>query len=162
MWRNPTGELAYLYCPGCGYKVEVKNRTVNWDEFTIDTALIHHDPPPTKEQLETMLRVTGARDQLAQTMANFKVSISSQLLLSEKETDEMFEDIDIEKLLAVSVDIYQKHFTAHEVDALIDFYTSSVGQSFIRKIVPVNQEIYRACQKLFNIEPPKQHGTEQN
>jgi hypothetical protein len=105
----------------------------------------------TKEQLETMIRVTGARDQLAQTMANYRVSLGRQLGLSEEELDGVFEGVNVEKLLAVAVSVYQKHFTAQEIKGVIGFYSSSVGQKFVQKIVPVNQEIYEACRKLLDL-----------
>ncbi len=106
----------------------------------------------TKEQVETMLRVVGTRDQLAQFMENFKTSLAANLRLTKAETDKMYADVDTEKLLAAAVTVYQKHFTAEEVGAVIEFYSSPVGQSFIQKIFPVNQELHAACLKLFNPE----------
>jgi hypothetical protein len=108
--------------------------------------------PTTREQLEIMLQVTGARDQLAQTMSNYKASIGKALGLFEDELDELFKDINTEKLLSIGVSVYEKHFTAHEVEAVIAFYSSPVGQSFIKKIGIVNKEVYEACQKMLDAE----------
>jgi hypothetical protein len=53
---------------------------------------------------------------------------------------ELAESLDPAELTGLAVRIYDRHFTMDELQALIDFYTTPIGQQVVKKLPLVAQE----------------------
>ena len=53
---------------------------------------------------------------------------------------ELAGSLDPEELTGLAISIYDRHFTMEELQALIDFYTTPVGQQVVKKLPLVAQE----------------------
>jgi hypothetical protein len=53
---------------------------------------------------------------------------------------ELTEPLDPAELTELTISIYDRHFTMEELQALIDFYTTPVGQQVVKKLPLVAQE----------------------
>ena len=53
---------------------------------------------------------------------------------------EFAESLDPAELTGLAIPIYDRHFTMEELQALIDFYTTPVGQQVVKKLPLVAQE----------------------
>ena len=100
------------------------------------------DIPSEKEQaIRKLMEMIGATDLGAQV---------SQQLLSQMRLDfpqvpeslwaEFAESLDPAELTELAIAIYDQHFTMEELQALIDFYTTPIGQKVVNKLPLVAQE----------------------
>ena len=100
------------------------------------------DIPSEKEQaIRKLMEMIGASDLGAQV---------SQQLFGQMRLDfpqvpeslwaELAESLDPADLAGLAIPIYDRHFTMEELQALIDFYTTPVGQKVVNKLPLVAQE----------------------
>ncbi len=100
------------------------------------------DIPSEKEQaIRKLMEMIGAAD--------LGVQVSQQLLsqirpafpqVPESLWAEFAESLDPAELTGLTILIYDRHFTMDELQALIDFYTTPVGQQVVKKLPLVAQE----------------------
>ena len=100
------------------------------------------DIPSEKEQaIRKLMELTGAGDLGAQ--------VSQQLLgqmrpafpqVPESAWVEFAELLNPAELTQLAIPIYDRHFTMGELQALIDFYTTPVGQQVVKKLPIVEEE----------------------
>jgi hypothetical protein len=100
------------------------------------------DIPSEKEQaIRKLMEMIGAAD--------LGVQVSQQLLsqirpafpqVPESLWAEFAGSLDPAELTALAIPIYDRHFTMEELQALIDFYTTPVGQQVVKKLPLVAQE----------------------
>jgi len=100
------------------------------------------DIPSEKEQaIRKLMEMIGAAD--------FGVQVSQQLLsqirpafpqVPESLWAEFAESLDPAELTGLAIPIYDRHFTMEELQALIDFYTTPLGQQVVKKLPLVAQE----------------------
>jgi len=100
------------------------------------------DIPSEKEQaIRKLMEMIGAADlgdQVSQQLL-------SQMRLSFPQVPESLlveftESLDPAELTELTIPIYDRHFTMEELQALIDFYTTPVGQQVVKKLPLVAQE----------------------
>jgi len=110
----------------------------------------------TKEQLLKLFDVLAINKQLqsvVQSMASSMDQMMPMANLTDKQKDEMnklqaemlakmMSPDFIDTYLLEMVPIYQKHFTKADVDQLIAFYSSVVGQKFINEQPLITQETF--------------------
>lgn len=115
-------------------------------------------PPdaPTKEQLTRLFDVMEVQKQIKSIMASVGASVEKMLPsnmgdLTEKQKDGMAklnaEMLDkmmdaefIDSYFAALIPIYQRHFSKSDVDDLISFYASPLGQKFLHEQPQLTQE----------------------
>jgi hypothetical protein len=95
-----------------------------------------------KEQaIRKLMEMIGATD--------FGTQVNQQLLsqmrfdfpqVPESLWAEFAESLDPAELTSMAIPIYDRHFTMEELQALIDFYTTPVGQKIVNKLPLVAQE----------------------
>ena len=100
------------------------------------------DIPSEKEQaIRKLMEMIGTAD--------LGVQVSQQLLsqirpafpqVPESLWTEVAESLDPAELTGLAIPIYDRHFTMEELQALIDFYTTPVGQKVVKKLPLVAQE----------------------
>jgi len=100
------------------------------------------DIPSEKEQaIRKLMEMIGAAD--------LGVQVRQQLLsqirpafpqVPESLWAEFAESLDPAELTGLTIPIYDRHFTMDELQALIDFYTTPVGQQVVKKLPLVAQE----------------------
>ena len=96
--------------------------------------------PASREQIEALLTITGADTThliLEQMIGQFRV-------LTPEVPDEWWEGF-MEKAIATDFNallfpIYERNYTAAEIDGLIEFYQSPLGQSLLEKAPVIAQE----------------------
>ena len=100
------------------------------------------DIPSEKEQaIRELMEMIGAAD-LGEQVSQ---QLLSQMRLSFPQVPESFwaelaESLDPTELTGLAIPIYDRHFTMEELQALIDFYTTPVGQQVVKKLPLVAQE----------------------
>jgi uncharacterized protein len=65
------------------------------------------------------------------------------------------EQLDWKQIEPVLVEVYRSHFTQHEVDGMLQFYRSDVGQAAITKLPTVTQESMQQVQGRLRTVTPK-------
>lgn len=65
------------------------------------------------------------------------------------------EEVTWEKLKEPTLEIYMRHFSEEEVQGLIEFYSSDIGQSMIRKMPLVMQESMTISQGMLQTLMPR-------
>lgn len=57
--------------------------------------------------------------------------------------NDMFENMPWKEMLKVMIPVYQKHFTHNDLNAMIAFYSSPVGQKLVRELPAITAESMR-------------------
>ena len=60
-----------------------------------------------------------------------------------------------EKMLPIQIAIYRESFEQSEIDGLISFYSSPIGQSFVNKMPVVTQKAMTSMQMYMQAIAPK-------
>jgi len=123
-----------------------------------------HAAPPSQAQIDQLLDVTRAREtidnMLPQIQASQQQMIQQMLAGKELSAEEqrkldavvgasmktITEILSWDELQPLYRDLYAQTFDAEEVQAMIDFYTSPVGQSMVRKMPQLMQNAMQAVQ----------------
>lgn len=100
------------------------------------------DVPPEKEQaIRKLIEMIGAGDLGVQVREQLLGQIRSVYpQVPESLWAEFAESLDPAELTGLTIPIYDRHFTMEELQALIDFYTTPVGQQVVKKLPLVAQE----------------------
>jgi hypothetical protein len=107
------------------------------------------DTPATKADVEKYLQITHPHDmmkKMAVTMAqSMHQTIHEEYLKHQDslpadyestktaEIDDMFENMPWDELMQAMVPAYQKHYTKGDIDSLIAFHSSPIGQKLLRE-----------------------------
>lgn len=67
-----------------------------------------------------------------------------QLAIFESMWDELFKDVSYDDMLELTIAIYQRHFTQADVDSLVAFYQTPVGQKMLNETPAIMQESMQA------------------
>lgn len=124
------------------------------------------DTPPTEESLKQLLEVTQARKMVdtmnsqMQTMMKNSIQAATQNQkvtpkvqkeiddIEQQMTSEMHSVLNWERLESMYIRVYQKSFTAQEVDGLIAFYKTPTGQALLTKMPTVLQSTMNEVQQM--------------
>lgn len=103
----------------------------------------------TKEQVMQFLNLMQVRDRLVQMMdgmkkgmatgaeAGFKQKVPdptpAQLKMIHTITDTTFQDLPIDEMIDGMIPVYQRHISKADLDAIVAFYSSAVGQRFLKE-----------------------------
>jgi hypothetical protein len=104
---------------------------------------------PSKDDVMQFLELMKIRDRMVQMVegmkkgmkagaeAGFKTKLPSatpeQLARFDLVTETVFKDFPIDEMIDAMVPIYQKHLTKGDLDAVIAFYSSAVGQKLLKE-----------------------------
>lgn len=101
--------------------------------------------PAYKEKILKVVRIQGAQDYAVdQAIEQMSAMISDEKQKAfEKEMKKHFEE-----LIDETADIYMKNYSKKEIDALYDFYNSSVGKKIQKKMPKVLEESNTLSQKF--------------
>jgi len=122
------------------------------------------DAPSSKEDIQKYLDVIHAREMTAKmmdVMAKQQHQLMHEQFLKMKDRlppnfeehankmiDDMLKSFPWDEMLQAMVPVYQKHFTKGEVDALIAFYSTPIGQKVLRELPAVTAEATQAVLPL--------------
>ncbi len=118
------------------------------------------------EKLAELTEVPKMIDAMQSQVGGMFDGFAQQLDLSEEERPSfekykekvivlMHEEVSWEKMKEPMLDIYMKHFSEAEVQGLIEFYSSDLGQSMIRKMPEVMRESMAISQNMMQVMMPK-------
>jgi len=124
-----------------------------------------HAAPPTLAQIDELLAVTRVRESIANMLPQLQASHQQmiQQLMAGRELSEQ-QQRQLDKMMATSMktvaeilsweqlqplyrDLYAQTFDAEEVQAIIDFYASPIGQSMVQKMPLLMQNAMQAVQE---------------
>lgn len=94
------------------------------------------------EKIIELLEITGAKKNVDQVITQI-LEYYKSYGLSEEEVDLFYDEIkknNYQDFFDLLIPIYKKHYTLKEIDAIIDFYKSDVGQSVLTKTPLILQE----------------------
>jgi hypothetical protein len=114
------------------------------------------NPAPSKEEVVKFMDVLHIKPQLIQyfggvakqaklgAQEGFKQKVPNatpaQLAEVDKFAEGLFKDMPIDEMIDAMVPIYQKHLTKEDLDAILSFYSSPVGQKLQREQPAMMQE----------------------
>lgn len=103
----------------------------------------------TKEQVMKFLNLMQVRDRIVQMMdgmkkgmeagaeAGFKQKVPdptpAQLKMIHTITDTTFQDLPVDEMIDGMIPVYQRHISKSDLDTIIAFYSSPVGQRFLKE-----------------------------
>ena len=118
------------------------------------------DSPASKEDIQKYLDLVHSKEMMSKTMdamAKPMRQMFHEQYLRDKEKlppdfeerlsklmDEYFRSMPFDEMLQAMVPVYQKHFTKGDVDALLAFYSSPIGQKMIRELPAITAEAMEA------------------
>jgi len=113
-------------------------------------------PAPSKEEVLKFLEVLHIKSQLTQYFQGvtkqaklgaeegFKEKVPDatpeQLAEVDNFAESLFKDMPVDEMVAAMVPIYQKHLTKEDLDGILAFYSSPVGQKLQREQPAMQQE----------------------
>lgn len=99
------------------------------------------------ERIEELMELTGASKLGVQMMHAMTDSLKAAMPnVPDDWWARFMAEVDPEDVTAIVVPIYDRHFTAEEIDAMLEFYRTPVGRSLIAKMPVVVQESMAAGQ----------------
>jgi hypothetical protein len=117
------------------------------------------DQPATKEDIDRYYETMHVRDLMKSTMdavgKQMRQMMHEQLQKTpnlppdaeeqmNKMYDNMLDKMPIDDILNAMEPVYQKHFTKGDIDALITFYSTPVGQKMLAQMPAITQEAMQA------------------
>jgi uncharacterized protein len=122
------------------------------------------DVPASKEDVERYLHAVHSQDMMQKmmdAMAKPMRQMTHDRYLKDKDklptdfetkmnkvTDDLLKDMPFEEMMQAMVPTYQKHFTKGDMDALVAFYTSPVGQKLLRELPAIMGEAMTAMMPI--------------
>jgi hypothetical protein len=122
------------------------------------------DVPASKEDVERYLHAVHSQDmmqKMMEAMAKPMRQMNHDRYLKDKDklpadfetkmdkvTDDLLKDMPFEEMMQAMVPTYQKHFTKTDIDALVAFYTSQVGQKLLRELPALMGEAMTAMMPI--------------
>jgi len=138
-----------------------------------------HAAPPTQAQVDQLLEVTRVRESIASMLPQIQASqqqMIRQVLAGRNLSEQQQRELDTtmaasmntvaqllswDELQPLYRDLYAQTFDAEEVQAMIDFYASPVGQSMVQKMPQLMHNAMQAVQgKLLPFLQALQHDLE--
>ena len=117
-----------------------------------------------------LMHVRATMDQLLEGMkkgmkagaeAGFKQRIEKptpeQLEAVNKLTDAVFKDFPVDEIINSAIPIYQRHITKSDLDAIVAFYSSPVGQRLLKEQPAIMAESMQAGQDIMLRKIPELH-----
>ena len=99
------------------------------------------DEKPSVEKIEELLVMTGAGDMGKMFSDQMLQMLKPAMPQVPEEWWNAFGDrFDADDLIEITIPIYQKHFSAAEIDAMIEFNRTPEGRAIIKKMPIVMQE----------------------
>jgi hypothetical protein len=114
------------------------------------------DIPPSKEEVMKFLEIMHVHSQFVQYFngiakqarlgaeQGFKAKIPDatpeQLAKVDHFADNLFNDMPVDEMLDAMIPIYQKHLTKNDIGAILNFYSTPVGQKLLREQPAMMQE----------------------
>jgi uncharacterized protein len=113
-----------------------------------------------KEDVQKLFDVMASRQQMTQMMQQMFTQMrnmnreqlkkkhpemtDADLARGDRESEDLIKNFPMDEMLNDMIPIYQRHFTKSDIDALIAFYSSPVGQKFLHETPAVTAETMRA------------------
>jgi hypothetical protein len=120
--------------------------------------------PATKEDVERYLSVTHSHEMLNQMMAAMAKPMHQRVHeeylkdkdklpadyeeRTNKEMDDMFQNMPWDEIIQAMVPVYQKHLTKGDVDALVAFYSSPTGAKMLREMPAIMGEAMQSMMPI--------------
>ncbi len=124
------------------------------------------EAPATKEDVEAYFRIAHSHEMVAKTMDVMAKSLRQMMherYLKDKDklpadfeermnkrTDDLMKNMPIDEMMQAMVPAYQKHFTKSDIDALIAFYSSPVGQKVLNELPAILSESMQNMMPVMN------------
>jgi len=123
-----------------------------------------HAAPPSQAQIDELLEITRVRESIASMLPQIQASqqqMIRQVLAGRELSEQQRSELDAtmstsmkavadllswDQLQPLYRELYAQTFDAEEVQAMIDFYTSPVGQSMVQKMPQLMQNAMQAVQ----------------
>lgn len=106
------------------------------------------DAPPSAQQVRELMQVLGVGHSLGQMNTRMGVAMQRSLPCVPASYWQGFISADASnQLIARMVPIYQKHFTAQDIDGLLSFYRSPLGQKVIREMPQTTAEVMQVSRQ---------------
>ena len=122
----------------------------------------------TKEDVEQLLEITGARNNMQLAWAAAAQQATSMVVelyqrkntnatpqqirtvaeAAARSTQKMTQAFPIDELNAAMLPVYQRHYTHSDIQALLDFYKSPVGQKFVKETPLILADSMQAMRPL--------------
>ena len=133
--------------------------------------------PPSEESIAALFKVMKAESLLDSIYATLEPAIRQgmvQAAAGKTLTDEQKRVLELapqklrailrtemswEKILPIQIAIYREGFEQSEIDGLISFYSSPIGQSFVNKMPVVTQKAMASMQTYMQAVAPKIQAT---
>ena len=96
------------------------------------------------ELAKELLQVTNSTDEMINALENYMdvlAETSPELADFIGDMQKAFEKEGIPYITAEAIKLYEKHYTKEELQAMVDFYKSPVGQSIVSKQGAVMEEM---------------------
>ena len=116
--------------------------------------------PPTREEVLHFMQLLNVRDQIRQAMAGTleqakrsarqvlasktEHPTSAQFAELDRTVEEAFKSISVDDVLSVVVPVYQKHLTRGDLETVLAFYSSPVGQKLLHEMPAMTTETIEA------------------
>lgn len=98
-----------------------------------------------REKIRELLTLMKTTATMEQTLATMMTSFSQMNpSVPEWRWQALFEDVDYNELIEIIVDIYDRHFTIEDVEGLLAFYRSDLGQKLIANQPVIVEESMQA------------------
>lgn len=109
-----------------------------------------------REDVQRLFAVMNSADQTRRMMSQVMTQMRSmnreqlkksrpdiseeELARMDRESEELIKSFSIDEMLNDMIPVYQRHFTKSDIDSLITFYSSPVGQKFLGEMPAVTME----------------------
>ncbi|HEY8683633.1 MAG TPA: DUF2059 domain-containing protein [Rhodanobacter sp.] len=104
--------------------------------------------PPTEQQVRQLMEVIGLGRSLSQMNTQVVASMKQALpCVSSNYWQDFIDQAGSQEFIGRLVPIYQKHFTAAEVDGMVKFYGSPLGQKVLAEMPPAMAEANQVGQQ---------------
>ena len=143
--------MAVLICVGCALSGMAQSAA---------------DSPATKEDVERYFQVMHSHEMMQQMIAAMSKPlhqmIHQQFLKDQdrlppdfearmnRSMDDMLREMPFDEMMQAMVPAYQKHFTKGDMDALVAFYSTPVGQKVLRELPAITAEAMQSMMPIMS------------
>jgi hypothetical protein len=122
------------------------------------------DAPATKEDIQKYLEVMHSREMMTKMMDAMSKPMHQMMheqYLKDKDKlpadfearmnkimDDYMKNLPVEEMVQAMIPAYQKHFTKGDVDGLVAFYSSPIGQKVIQELPAITAEAMQSMMPL--------------
>jgi uncharacterized protein len=124
------------------------------------------DAPATAADIQTYLNTINSHDMMKQMMAAMSKPMHQMVhdqYVKDKDKlpadfeaqmnkimDDMLAGMPVDEMMQAMVPVYQKHFTKRDVDDLVAFYSSPVGQKMLKQMPAIMGEAMQSMMPIMN------------